>query len=42
MSAGLENGVRHSMERLAEVLRSGRVVVDITMSLDGYVTAPVQ
>jgi uncharacterized protein YndB with AHSA1/START domain/dihydrofolate reductase len=40
VAAGMENGVRDSMERLAEVLRPGRVVVDITMSLDGYVTAP--
>jgi dihydrofolate reductase len=32
--------VRDSMDRLAELLRPGRVVVDITMSLDGYVTAP--
>jgi len=40
VAAGMENGVRDSMERLAEALRPGRVVVDITMSLDGYVTAP--
>jgi uncharacterized protein YndB with AHSA1/START domain/dihydrofolate reductase len=40
VAAGMESGVRDSMERLAEVLRPGRVVVDITMSLDGYVTAP--
>jgi uncharacterized protein YndB with AHSA1/START domain/dihydrofolate reductase len=40
VATGMENGVRDSMERLAEVLRPGRVVVDITMSLDGYVTAP--
>src|SRR5689334_2496200 len=40
VAAGMENGVRDAMERLAEVLRPGRVVVDITMSLDGYVTAP--
>ena len=40
VAAGMENGVRDSMERLAELLRPGRVAVDITMSLDGYVTAP--
>jgi uncharacterized protein YndB with AHSA1/START domain/dihydrofolate reductase len=40
VATGMENGVRDSMERLAELLRPGRVVVDITMSLDGYVTAP--
>ena len=40
VAAGMENGVRDSMDRLAELLRPGRVVVDITMSLDGYVTAP--
>jgi uncharacterized protein YndB with AHSA1/START domain/dihydrofolate reductase len=40
VAAGMENGLRDSMERLGEVLRPGRVVVDITMSLDGYVTAP--
>jgi uncharacterized protein YndB with AHSA1/START domain/dihydrofolate reductase len=40
VASGMESGVRDSMERLAELLRPGRVVVDITMSLDGYVTAP--
>lgn len=44
VTAGMERGVRDSMERLEELLHGaptspGRVVVDITMSLDGYVTA---
>ncbi|ASO21739.1 uncharacterized protein YndB with AHSA1/START domain/dihydrofolate reductase [Actinoalloteichus hoggarensis] len=52
IEAGMEHGVRDSMDRLAEALSGantpgqasptaeGRVVVDITMSLDGYVAAP--
>ncbi len=40
VAAGMENGLRDAMDRLAELLRPGRVVVDITMSLDGYVAAP--
>jgi uncharacterized protein YndB with AHSA1/START domain/dihydrofolate reductase len=48
VASGMEQGIRDSMDRLADTLRQpdptpaggGRVVVDITMSLDGYVTAP--
>jgi len=40
VAAGMEHGTRDSMERLADLLRPGRVIADITMSLDGYVTAP--
>ncbi|APU16555.1 dihydrofolate reductase family protein [Actinoalloteichus fjordicus] len=48
IDAGMAHGVRDSMDRLAETLpvetppesaSAGRVVVDISMSLDGYVTA---
>ena len=44
LASGMERGVVESMERLDELLRqaapaSGRVVVDISMSLDGYVAA---
>jgi uncharacterized protein YndB with AHSA1/START domain/dihydrofolate reductase len=46
IASGMEHGISESMDRLAEVVRpdaaprtTGRVVVDITMSLDGYVTA---
>jgi uncharacterized protein YndB with AHSA1/START domain/dihydrofolate reductase len=42
IASGMERGIRDSMDRLDELTRpsGGRVVVDITMSLDGYVTAP--
>lgn len=46
VASGMERGVRDSMDRLEEVVQAGgkpgeaQVVVDITMSLDGYVTAP--
>lgn len=44
LASGMERGVVDSMDRLEEVLRraapaGGRVVVDISMSLDGYVAA---
>jgi uncharacterized protein YndB with AHSA1/START domain len=45
IASGMEHGIRDSMDRLAETIVSGphqncsRVVVDISMSLDGYVTA---
>ncbi|MFC4590519.1 SRPBCC domain-containing protein [Sphaerisporangium corydalis] len=46
LASGMEHGLNDSMDRLSEVLaaggetqRSGQVFVDITMSLDGYVTA---
>lgn len=40
MERGLR-GVRGPMERLEEAMAlTGQVIVDITMSLDGYVTAP--
>lgn len=47
LESGMERGIRDSMDRLEELLGeagaratgSGRVVVDISMSLDGYVTA---
>jgi uncharacterized protein YndB with AHSA1/START domain/dihydrofolate reductase len=42
---GMERGIVESMDRLEELVerldaRPGQVIVDITMSLDGYVTAP--
>ncbi|PKV97299.1 uncharacterized protein YndB with AHSA1/START domain [Amycolatopsis echigonensis] len=46
VASGMERGVRDSMDRLDELARAAdrpeasRVVVDISMSLDGYVTAP--
>ncbi|MGW4393984.1 SRPBCC domain-containing protein [Amycolatopsis nivea] len=46
VASGMERGIRDSMDRLGELARaaerpgSGRVVVDISMSLDGYVTGP--
>ncbi|WP_370937057.1 SRPBCC domain-containing protein [Amycolatopsis sp. cg13] len=46
VASGMERGIRDSMDRLGELAREGdrpeasRVVVDISMSLDGYVTAP--
>lgn len=49
VASGMEQGVRDSMDRLAALVGrsredaapgSGRVVVDITVSVDGYVTAP--
>ncbi|WP_409180410.1 SRPBCC domain-containing protein [Amycolatopsis sp. VS8301801F10] len=46
VASGMERGVRDSMDRLADLVRdaeqpgASRVVVDISMSLDGYVTAP--
>jgi dihydrofolate reductase/uncharacterized protein YndB with AHSA1/START domain len=49
IAGGMEHGLTDSMDRLDEITRraapggarrtAGRVVVDITMSLDGYVTA---
>jgi dihydrofolate reductase len=48
IESGMEHGLRDSMDRLAETVTAkaaepprahGKVVVDITMSLDGYVTA---
>jgi dihydrofolate reductase len=44
LASGMEHGVVESMERLDELLRDatptgGQVVVDISMSLDGYVAA---
>lgn len=46
IASGMEHGIRDSMDRLAETVLTGphegrsRVVVDISMSLDGYVAAP--
>ncbi|WP_037359634.1 SRPBCC domain-containing protein [Amycolatopsis orientalis] len=46
VASGMERGIRDSMDRLDELSRdtgqpgASRVVVDISMSLDGYVTAP--
>ncbi|HZE33855.1 MAG TPA: SRPBCC domain-containing protein [Actinoallomurus sp.] len=48
IASGMERGILDSMDRLDELTRgpvgssreASRVVVDITMSLDGYVTAP--
>lgn len=46
VASGMERGIRDSMDRLDELARdaerpgASRVVVDISMSLDGYVTAP--
>ncbi|WP_020659511.1 SRPBCC domain-containing protein [Amycolatopsis benzoatilytica] len=43
VASGMERGIRDSMDRLAEAAGqpgTSRVVVDISMSLDGYVTAP--
>lgn len=48
IASGMEHGIRDSMDRLAGLAASGdsadqaagSVVVDITVSLDGYVTAP--
>ncbi|MGW7532401.1 SRPBCC domain-containing protein [Amycolatopsis sp. NPDC054798] len=46
IASGMERGVRDSMDRLDELTRdqdrpgTSRVVLDISMSLDGYVTAP--
>jgi uncharacterized protein YndB with AHSA1/START domain/dihydrofolate reductase len=40
IASGMADGLRDAMDRLAEVLRPSKVIVDITMSLDGYVTAP--
>ena len=44
LASGMERGIVESMERLDELLRhpapaGGQVVVDISMSLDGYVAA---
>jgi dihydrofolate reductase/uncharacterized protein YndB with AHSA1/START domain len=47
LASGMERGIRDSMERLEEVMHrldgtsraGGQVIVDISMSLDGYVTA---
>lgn len=45
IESGMEQGINDSMDRLAEVLeddhptQQGKVVVDISMSLDGYVAA---
>jgi uncharacterized protein YndB with AHSA1/START domain/dihydrofolate reductase len=45
LASGMEHGIRDSMDRLEEVVRRlespgrSRVVVDISMSLDGYVAA---
>lgn len=46
VASGMERGIRDSMDRLGELARdterpgTSRVVVDISMSLDGYVTGP--
>ncbi|MBO4269357.1 SRPBCC domain-containing protein [Microbispora triticiradicis] len=48
IASGMERGIRDSMDRLGEVAHdpaegspeASRVVVDISMSLDGYVSAP--
>lgn len=45
LANGMERGILESMDRLEELLQRhgatrGKVMVDITMSLDGYVTAP--
>lgn len=46
VASGMERGIRDSMDRLDELARdaeqpgASRVVVDISMSLDGYVTGP--
>jgi dihydrofolate reductase/uncharacterized protein YndB with AHSA1/START domain len=44
LASGMERGINDSMDRLEEVVQGlhagrGRVIVDISMSLDGYVTA---
>jgi len=41
IASGMERGIVDSMERLEALIpATGRVVVDISMSLDGYVAAP--
>ncbi|WP_406632367.1 SRPBCC domain-containing protein [Amycolatopsis sp. WGS_07] len=46
IASGMEHGIRDSMDRLDELVseadrpEASRVIVDISMSLDGYVTGP--
>ena len=42
VESGMEHGIRDSMDRLAALVgpARGQVVVDISLSLDGYVTGP--
>jgi uncharacterized protein YndB with AHSA1/START domain/dihydrofolate reductase len=39
IASGMEPGLRDAMDHLAGLLAPGQVVIDITMSLDGYVAA---